>query len=102
MGLNLRRFFLMLASVALLWQAMGATVVDAVGCCSEPQDCCLIANTQSACSSCVFSPAVALNTCLFDRSAAGHFNLPDYREESNDKISIHNIWRPPMHEIDHA
>jgi hypothetical protein len=92
---NRRRWLMVLATIALLWQSMGEALAASVRCCPELQACCLVPSLKASCASCVPGP-VAAGGFRPSLAAPAALERTERDQRPGRGRVVHEIWRPPM------
>ena len=103
---TVRQWLRALLVLALLWQAGSAPAAALMGCCDQPQPCCIAAPAASAfvaCAACAACAPAAVPVALpsAGRPPALRQAAPDHCLEADSSAVIDTIWRPPMSTSSH-
>ena len=92
MGATVCKLVLLLA---LLWQASGASAMALMGCCLEPQPCCVAALAASHCAVC--APVAVVETTAFQPAAVPAAAAIAIDLQARRWVEpVDDVWRPPI------
>ena len=81
--------------LALLWQAGGASAMAWMGCCLEPQPCCVAVTTASPCAVC--APVAVVETTSFQPAALATGTAVAIELHARRWVEpVDDVWRPPI------